>query len=257
MNAIVVARKELLDHLRDGRALTSTVLYALMGPIVVWLMLAVSTGDGDGAAAARMSLVAAVFTLVAAFSGGMSVAMDMVAGERERHSLLPLLINSVSRMDIVVGKWLAASAFALGSVITTLLGFVVVFASSPAVPTSVTPVLLMVPALIALALLAAALEIVVSTTCGSLKEANTYLSILIFVIMGLGMWLAFSSRPVEAWWFATPVAGHQYLLELAFANGNPPLPESARLGVTTIAAALLLIVCAGRLFQRDAIVYGD
>jgi hypothetical protein len=38
MNAIAVAHKELLDHLRDGRALTSTGFNTLMGPIVVWLM---------------------------------------------------------------------------------------------------------------------------------------------------------------------------------------------------------------------------
>src|ERR1039458_3641612 len=48
-----------------------------------------------------------VFTLVAAFVGGMNVAMDTVAGERERQSLLPLLMNRVRRREIVVGKWRA------------------------------------------------------------------------------------------------------------------------------------------------------
>jgi sodium transport system permease protein len=258
MSAIIVMRKELLDHLRDNRALTSTGLYALMGPIVVWLVLTVSAGgSGDGSATPAVPVMAAVFTLVSAFTGGMSVTMDMIAGERERRSLLPLLMNAVPRLDIVVGKWLAASALALGATLTTLLAFVLVFALSPSVPAATIPMLLLVPALVALALLAAALEILVSALCRSVKEANTYLSILLFVVMGLGMWLAFSSRPIGAWWLSTPIAGHQYLLELAFTNGTLPLWESVFLGVTSIAAALMLIAGAGPLFQRDAIVYGD
>jgi sodium transport system permease protein len=257
MNAIIVARKELLDHLRDRRALTSTALYALMGPIVVWLVLAVSAGENGSDLPPVIPVMAAVFTLVSAFSGGMSVAMDMITGERERRSLLPLLMNAVPRLEIVIRKWLAATAFSLVASLTTLLAFVLVFALSPAMSAEATPVLLMVPALIALALLAAALEILVSAVCGSVKEANTYLSILLFVVMGLGMWLAFSSRPVDAWWYSMPIAGHQHLLELVFANGELPLRESALLGATSITVALSLIVGAARLFQRDAIVYGD
>jgi sodium transport system permease protein len=258
MSSIVVARKELLDHVRDGRALTSTGLYALMGPIVVWLVLTVSAGDSTaGSAAPAIPVMAAVFTLVSAFTGGMSVTMDMIAGERERRSLLPLLVNAVPRLDILVGKWLTASAFALGASLTTLLAFAVVFVLSPAVPAPTTPMLLMVPPLIALALLAAALEILVSALCRTVKEANTYLSILLFVVMGLGMWLAFSSRPIGPWWLSVPIAGHQHLLEIAFVDGNLPLRESALLGVTSIAVALLLIAGAARFFQRDAIIYGD
>ena len=33
--SMLIARKELLDHFRDSRSLLSSVLYALMGPVVV------------------------------------------------------------------------------------------------------------------------------------------------------------------------------------------------------------------------------
>jgi ABC-type Na+ efflux pump permease subunit len=53
----------------------------------------------------------------------MNVAMDTVAGERERRSLLPLLLNPVSRRSVVLGKWLAVSFFALAGLIVNVLGF--------------------------------------------------------------------------------------------------------------------------------------
>ncbi len=51
-----------------------------------------------------------IFVLLAAFIGGMSVAADVTAGERERGSLESLLLHPVSRLAIVGGKWLAVSA---------------------------------------------------------------------------------------------------------------------------------------------------
>ena len=54
----------------------------------------------------------AVPACLAAFLGGMHVAIDTMAGERERGSLEPLLLNPVPRGAVVVGKWLATCAVA-------------------------------------------------------------------------------------------------------------------------------------------------
>ena len=254
------ARKELVDHLRDGRALVSAALYTLMGPLVVGLVVfAISKGGGSsgGAAGARIfPVMASVFALVAAFSGSMSMAIDLIAGERERRSLLPLLMNSVSRSEIILGKWLAASVFAVVGLFVNLLAFSAVLAlASPA--TGGGTLLLMIPALVMLALAAAALQILVSTMCRSIKEANTYLSMLTFAVMALGMWLAFRPQSVEDWWFLAPVAGQQVLLRLGFANGDLPVLGSLVLAATTAAGAVLALVYAGKLMRRDAVVYGN
>ena len=76
---LVVARKEILDGVRDVRSVISSLLYALMGPLVVGLVsIAVrpetKPSGGGGVLVGMMS----VFTLVAAFVGGMNVAMDTV-----------------------------------------------------------------------------------------------------------------------------------------------------------------------------------
>jgi sodium transport system permease protein len=53
-----------------------------------------------------------LFVVFAAFMGGMNVAIDAMAGERERGSLEPLLINPVHRGAVVVGKWLTTVVLA-------------------------------------------------------------------------------------------------------------------------------------------------
>ena len=50
-----------------------------------------------------------MFIVLAAFTGGMQIATDSTAGERERGSLEPLLVNPAPRGAIAAGKWLAAT----------------------------------------------------------------------------------------------------------------------------------------------------
>jgi sodium transport system permease protein len=256
-NVWIVARKELVDHLRDGRALISAALYILMGPLVVGLVVFAIGSAGSGAGARIFPVMASVFALVAAFSGSMSMAIDLIAGERERRSLLPLLMNSVSRSEIILGKWLAASVFAVAGLFINLLAFSAVLALASPTPGGGASLPLMIPALVMLALAAAALQILISTMCRSIKEANTYLSMLIFAVMALGMWLAFRPQSAEDWWFLAPVAGQQVLLQLGFANGELPVLGSLVLAATTAAGTVLALVYAGKMMRRDAVVYGN
>lgn len=50
-----------------------------------------------------------IYIVLAAFISGMGIAVDSTAGERERKTFEALLINPVSRLQIVLGKWIAAT----------------------------------------------------------------------------------------------------------------------------------------------------
>lgn len=109
--ALVVARKEIRDHLRDVRSLVSAAMMSLIGPFVVGI---VSMSDrvrsqSDGVMLGMLS----VFALVSSFVGAIDIAMDATAGERERRSLLPLLLNPIPASEVIVGKWIAVTIFAL------------------------------------------------------------------------------------------------------------------------------------------------
>lgn len=121
------------------------------------------------------------------FMGGFYLAIDTTAGERDHGSLEPLLTQPVARADLVLGKLAATSAFALLGVMI----FLSIFAAAvPFVPfhrigmaLSFGPlkVLGALALCVPLVLLAAALLMVVASFAKSFKEAQTYLSVVIFV----------------------------------------------------------------------------
>jgi sodium transport system permease protein len=255
--AFVIARKEIVDHLRDARSLVSAGLYALMGPLVVLLVSFATKGASKPEQTAMILGMLSVFCLVSAFVGGMNVALDVIAGERERHSLLPLLTNPISRLDVLCGKWLATSLFAASGLALNLLGSAMVVAALGTMPPGAGLGLLLLIALglAPLALLAAALQLLISTFSRNAKEAQTYLSLIVFLPMGAGMLLLFLPRMAGQWWFLLPIAGQQVLMN-AWVRGEP-VAFIARLilGWITAGAAALLLVRAASLLRRDEVVY--
>ena len=244
LNSIfIIAAKEWIDGWRDRRAIVSAALYALMGPGVVG-MVSLAVHDAGRVLISMMS----VFTLVSAFVGGMNVAMDSIAGERERRSLLPLLMHPVIRLDLVLGKWLAVAAFGAAGLALNLAGFALLLHRIP------PPALAL--SLLPLCLLAAALEIWISTLCRGVKEAHTYLSMLVFLPMMAGFFMIFSPVAGLAWWKFVPVAGHQSLIEAGMrGTAQEPWPALG-LGFATAILAGMALVAAARRLEQDDVVYG-
>jgi len=255
--SLVVARKEITDGWRDARSVISSLLFALMGPLVVGL---VSLAPGvKGSSGSPIVGLMSVFTLVAAFAGGMNVAMDTVAGERERQSLLPLLLNPVHRRNLVLGKWLAVSLFSIAGLTLNLLGFSVVFVTSGMHMNAPWLRLLLAMALgvFPLSLLAASIQLLLSTACRSVKEAQTYLSMIVFLPMGIGMFLVFFPAARRAWFSFLPLAGQQLHLQRLMDGRDVPLLQSIVLGCLTLALALLVMLVSSNRLQRDEIIYGN
>ena len=257
-SALTVANKEIIDTIRDRRALTSSLLYTLMGPLMVGL-LTLSQGHGSaGSGANTLFGLASVFALITAFTGGMNVAMDCLTGERERRSLLPLLMNPLRRRDVVLGKWIAISVFAIAGVLANISGFAIVLVHAKLLPHimigSFVEALILGP--LPLAILAASAELFVSTFSRSTKEAHTYIAFIVFVPMGLGMFMVFFPHAIGAWWCHLPVVGQQLLLARSAHRGYINSKDAVVLGALTLWLALILLRLTARLLQRDEIVYG-
>ena len=125
------------------------------------------------------------FLLMTIFGGGMYVIIDATAGERERGSLEPLLINPAARWEIAVGKLLAALPFALATLIISILAFWLCFNVLPIEDYINMPLKLSVQSLwmvfwlmLPVVLLASAMQMLVATFTRSFKEAQTYLGFL-------------------------------------------------------------------------------
>jgi len=118
---LVVFHKEVRDGLRDRRSVFSALTFCWLGPLLVGVLWKQPTA---------LALLPA-FLIISAFTGAMNIANDTTAGERERNSLEPLLMNPVRLSDLVFGKFLATCSFSLACVALTLLFALAVLYATP------------------------------------------------------------------------------------------------------------------------------
>ncbi len=203
-----------------------------------------------------------MFVLMATFIGGMQLAVDATAGERERGSLEPLLLNPVPRAAIVVGKWLAAVVFALGCVILTLICCVFVLEYTPVrelglsldlgVPALFGVLLAAVP----MALMATALQVLVSSFARSFKEAQTYISLLVFVPMVpaiIGMMTGLE-RSVAT--LLIPGVGQQIVVEQLFGGEGANALDYLLPMFSALVVAGACVWLTAKMFERESVVFG-
>jgi sodium transport system permease protein len=212
--------------------------------------------------AATLLATIPLFLIMAAFAGGMSVAIDTTAGERERASLEPLLLNPVHRLSLITGKWLSTSTVTMLAVTLTLLGFALVVRRVPLEDLGVkvllgpSEVAVLLAVLAPLALLAAAVEMLVSTFARSFKEAQTYLTLVLFLPMVPSMAMTFRPVNTQGWMYAVPSLSQNLLVnEVLRGEGVTALGVAAAAASALLLAAAALVANA-RLLGRERIVFG-
>lgn len=197
------------------------------------------------------------FFVITIFMGGMYLAIDLTAGERERQSLEPLFANPVSRWKILCGKLAAICTFSIASLLITLVAFAVV---GQFIPTEkigmeldlgphfgVNVLLLMLP----LVLLLSALQSMVAAFAKSYREAQTYISLLMLVPIIPSAVLAFMPIKAQAWMYAVPLLG-QNLGIMRLLRGDGISAEQMLLCLAgTLAAALLAVLGTAYLYRSE------
>jgi len=214
--------------------------------------------SGDRAARALATLP--IFILLAAFIGGLGVAADMAAGERERGSLESLLLHPVARIGIVGGKWLAVSLVSMFTVVLALATSVAVM-HHPRVQNIDLPIGLsaadtayVLMLLLPLALAASAVQLWIAFQARTYKEAQTKLSTLIFVPMIPGFLFAFGSIEPAPWMTFTPMIGQHVMLTELVRGDMPAVADLAWLSAITIAAGGAAWMAAARQLGRESIL---
>jgi sodium transport system permease protein len=201
--------------------------------------------------------------LITIFTGGMYVVIDTTAGERERTSLEPLLINPVKRWEFVLGKYFAALPFTTLTLAVTLSAFALGFNLLPIeqyigrrLSIDASSVVSMFLICLPIILFATALQMVVATYTRSFKEAQTYVGLMGFVPALPGAFLAFLPTRPDVWKMAIPTFGQQLLINQML-RGEPIEVNFVVIStIVTIIAAVLLLGVAIRLYQREQILFG-
>ncbi len=145
--------------------------------------------------------------ILLAFTGAMYPAMDLTAGEKERGTMETILCSPVARGDLVLGKFLMVLTASLGTVVFSLLSMALTFmaggsllagvaggasaartaaagAAMPVLPTlDPLGMLAVLGMVLPMAVLFSAVLFAISLFAKSYKEAQSYASPLIIVII--------------------------------------------------------------------------
>ena len=230
------------------------------------VMQAVRVDDLDLATpaqtAARFFAMLPMLLILGAFVGGLNVAIDTTAGERERQSLEPLLVNPVSRPALTAGKWLTTCVFSLASAWLTLAAFLLMMPFVPLEQLGMQlslggrQLLLMAVAFAPMALFASSLQMFVATFARSFKEAQTYANLLIFVPMIPGMVAQVYPLQAATWMMLVPALSHQLLL-IDVMGGEPVATANLALSAAaTVVLAFAFFGLTSWLLRQERIVFG-
>lgn len=199
--------------------------------------------------------------MITAFTGGMHLAIDSTAGEKERKSLEPLLINPVPRWQIMSGKMLATVVFGFTSLCLTLLTFRIAL---PFMPTGSLGIdveldaktvggILMVVAPVSV--LASSMLTMLATYAKSFREAQSYMGLVIMIPMIPSILFMVNPMKPESWMMSIPMFSQNLLIgEFVRGESVPMLWLAMSMG-STLVIGLLLAAFAATLFNKPRVVF--
>ena len=212
--------------------------------------------------AAQMLFMIPFVALIVCVTGCTAMAIDVTAGERERGSLEPLLLNPVDRLSLVLGKWVAVALYGIGVVALTMLGYAAALQLMPLFKlqsvVAITPgqfagfgltMLSFAPAM-------GALQMLIATYGRTYKEAQTYVSYLITVVSMMPMIVIFGQVKDATWQLFTPMLGQLMVITRILRGDAIDWTHFALpLGVNAV-LSLLAIILIARLLKREEIIFG-
>jgi len=197
------------------------------------------------------------FFILTIFLGGMYLAIDLTAGERERQSLEPLFANPVARWRILAGKLGAICAFSLVSLLLAIAAFAVAGRFMPSdklgmdfnlgMHFATTTLLLMLP----LVALLAALQTLVAAFAKSFREAQTYLSILMLLPIIPTIVLSVVPMKPQSWMYAVPLLAQQVGVTEVLRGAHVGAGEVVLCLAAGLAAAFIAVLATAWVYRSE------
>ncbi|MDP9013620.1 MAG: ABC transporter permease subunit [Pseudomonadota bacterium] len=200
------------------------------------------------------------FVLFAVLMGGLYLAIDSTAGERERGSLEALLSLPVARGSLVGGKILATCAYMCSSLGLSLAAFVLVFRFVSLERLGMSANLGVATALAFFAIclpfvpLGAALMTFVASFTRSYREAQTYLtSVLLVPTLPIAFASIYSLKTNRSLMFIPSLS--QHLLMTSVLKDEPiAVADIIASAGSSLVLALILIMATARHWRRETML---
>jgi sodium transport system permease protein len=201
-----------------------------------------------------------LYILLSAFVSGMGIAVDSTAGERERKTLEPLILNPVERHHIVMGKWLAASLFSAVGMLTTLLLCLFAMAQVPLDQIGLTfhlnmaQISMLILAVLPLPFLATSMQLLLGIFAKSFKDAQSYIGLLTLLPAVPSMYLMFNPVTAQEWMFAVPMLGQHLLMVDVMGAKEVPILAYIYSALSCLVLGMAMVLITARFFQRESII---
>ena len=191
---------------------------------------------------AQLAAMVPFFVLMAVLYGALNAALDSTAGERERGSLEPLLMNPASRASLVVGKWAAVAAVAMLIAVLSCISFLpgqwllrnetmaAMFRFGPS--EAALFLLLLLPLAGALS----AVLMAIAIGCRSFKEAQASATGVVLAVSLLPLLALFNQEGESPWFLWIPTLAQITLM------GRVLKAEPMTLGEVVLPAALCVVL---------------
>ena len=181
--------------------------------------------------AAQLSTMVPFFVLMAVLYGALNAALDSTAGERERGSLEPLLMNPASRVAIVMGKWAAIASVGMLIAVLSCLSFlpgqwlIRSEALSAMFRFGFGEALAFIALLLPLAGALSALLMAIAIRCRSFKEAQANATVVVLGVSTLPLVGWFNQEGAAAWHLWVPALAQTTLMGRVLRGEAMPWPE--------------------------------
>ena len=168
--------------------------------------------------AAQLATMVPFFVLMAVLYGALNAALDTTAGERERGSLEPLLMNPAARLSIVLGKWGAVASVGMLIAVLSCLSFLPGqwLLRSEALAAmfrfGVGEALAFMALLLPLAGALAALLMAIAIRCKSFKEAQANTTVVLLAVSMLPLVTVFNQEGTAPWHLWVPALAQTTLM---------------------------------------------
>ena len=212
-----------------------------------------------GSRATQLAAMVPFFVLMAMLYGALNAALDSTAGERERGSLEPLLMNPGSQLALVVGKWGAVTMVGLLIATLSCLSFLpgqwllrsetlaAMFRFGPSEAAAF--IALLAPRAGALA----AMLMAIAIRCKSFKEAQANATVLVLAVSLLPLMLIFNQDGDKPWHLLVPALAQTTLMSRVLKGDSSGAWELAAPVLVCVALTMLCLAYVARSLRRAAV----
>lgn len=239
-----------LTRLLNGYSQEQAMLRLAVRGVSVSLLQSLQVEERDLAnpatRAAQFTSMLPFFVVMAVLYGALAAALDTTAGERERGSLEPLLMNPASRLSIVLGKWAAVASVAMLIALLSCFSFLpgqwllrsetLAAMFQYGLPEALAFLALLFPLAGALA----AVLMAVAIRCKSYKEAQANATVVLVGFTMLPMVTMFNQEGERAWHLWLPALAQTTLMNRVLKG---EAIDGLAMAVPALACLVLTLLC--------------